>query len=59
MKKVKLVDALFYSGCLLIAVGIGFLLGAAAGMIAGGTSLIVASALNDRDPAENEKGGER
>lgn len=59
MKKIRLVDALFYSGCLLIAVGVGFLLGAAAGMIVGGAGLIVASALNDRDPAENERGGER
>lgn len=47
MKTERLVDALFYAGCLLVSVGVGILLGAAAGLIAGGAGLIAASALND------------
>lgn len=41
------VDVLYYTGCLMVSIGIGLYEGLAAGLIAGGIALIASSIFND------------
>lgn len=57
-KRWSSVDLLFWSGCLLIAAGLGLLWGLPAGMISGGAACLTGSYLTERSGQGREEGGD-